>query len=42
MVITIEPGAYLANYGMGARIEDNLAVTVNGAEILSAESRDLK
>jgi hypothetical protein len=42
MVITIEPGAYLANCGMGARIEDNIAVTTNGADILSAESHDLK
>jgi Xaa-Pro aminopeptidase len=42
MVITIEPGAYLTSCGMGARIEDNLAVTVNGADILSAESHDLK
>lgn len=42
MVVTIEPGAYLENYGIGARIEDNVAVTANGADILSAESRDLK
>lgn len=42
MVITIEPGAYLAPCGMGARIEDNIAVTANGADILSAESHDLK
>jgi Xaa-Pro dipeptidase len=42
MVITIEPGAYLAPCSMGARIEDNLAVTVNGADILSAESQALK
>ena len=42
MVITIEPGAYLADCGIGARIEDNVAVTANGADILSAESRDLK
>jgi Xaa-Pro dipeptidase len=42
MVITIEPGAYLTSCGMGARIEDNLAVTANGADILSAESHDLK
>lgn len=42
MVITIEPGAYLTSCGMGARIEDNLAITINGADILSAESHDLK
>ena len=42
MVVTIEPGAYLANRCMGARTEDNIAVTANGADILSAESHDLK
>jgi Xaa-Pro dipeptidase len=38
MVITIEPGAYVFTRGAGARIEDNVAVTHNGADILSAES----
>jgi Xaa-Pro aminopeptidase len=42
MVVTIEPGAYLANCGIGARIEDNISITANGAEILSAESHELK
>jgi Xaa-Pro dipeptidase len=42
MVVTIEPGAYIANRGMGARIEDNIVVTANGADILSAESHPLK
>jgi Xaa-Pro aminopeptidase len=42
MVVTIEPGAYIADGDMGARIEDNVAITANGADILSAESSDLK
>ena len=36
MVITIEPGIYIAEEGIGIRIEDVLLVTENGAEILSA------
>jgi Xaa-Pro aminopeptidase len=35
MVITIEPGIYIAEEGIGIRIEDVLLVTENGAEILS-------
>lgn len=42
MVVTIEPGAYIADRGIGARIEDNIAITANGADILSTESHDLK
>jgi Xaa-Pro aminopeptidase len=41
MVITIEPGAYVLERGAGARIEDNVAVTDNGFDILSAESDDI-
>jgi Xaa-Pro dipeptidase len=41
MVITIEPGVYILERGVGARIEDNIAVTSSGADILSAESEGL-
>lgn len=36
MVITVEPGAYLRDRGMGCRIEDTILVTADGHEILSA------
>ena len=35
MVITVEPGLYLAEEGFGIRIEDDLLVTQDGAIILS-------
>ncbi|MBX3463881.1 MAG: aminopeptidase P N-terminal domain-containing protein [Planctomycetes bacterium] len=35
MVITVEPGAYLRNQGMGCRIEDTVLVTADGHENLS-------
>ena len=34
-VITIEPGIYLRDEGIGVRIEDNLLITKTGIEILS-------
>jgi Xaa-Pro aminopeptidase len=40
MVITIEPGIYIPNWG-GVRIEDNILVTANGGQILSRLSKDL-
>jgi Xaa-Pro aminopeptidase len=36
MVFTIEPGIYLPAEGLGIRIEDDILVTRNGAEVLSS------
>lgn len=35
MVLTVEPGAYLRDQGMGCRIEDTILVTATGCEVLS-------
>ncbi len=36
MVITVEPGVYLSDEGIGIRIEDVILVTADGATVLSA------
>lgn len=40
MVITIEPGIYLPNFG-GVRIEDDILVTPDGCEVLSDLPRQI-
>jgi Xaa-Pro aminopeptidase len=36
MVITVEPGIYIPEEGLGIRIEDMVLVTESGARVLSA------
>jgi Xaa-Pro aminopeptidase len=36
MVLTVEPGIYLPHEGLGIRIEDDILVTADGHEVLTA------
>ncbi len=40
MVVTIEPGVYIPNWG-GVRIEDDVLVTRRGCEILTKSDKNL-
>ena len=37
MVITVEPGIYIKELGIGIRIEDDVLVTADGCEVLSKD-----
>jgi Xaa-Pro aminopeptidase len=34
MVITVEPGIYINDEALGVRIEDDIVITKNGAQII--------
>ena len=40
MILTVEPGIYVTRYG-GVRIEDDVLIRKDGAEILTHSSRQL-
>jgi len=37
MVLTVEPGIYIAEEGIGVRIEDDILITDKGAQNLSRQ-----
>lgn len=37
MVVTVEPGIYIPEEGIGIRVEDDVLITQNGAKNLSAD-----
>ena len=41
MVITVEPGIYLPEEGIGVRIEDLVLITEDGNEVLNKFTKDI-
>jgi Xaa-Pro dipeptidase len=41
MVMTIEPGVFIKQEGLGARLIDNCIIKDNGIELLSTTPRDI-
>jgi len=41
MVMTVEPGIFLKDEGLGARLIDNCIITETGIELLSTTPQDI-